>query len=173
MDETRAIEEMIRKVEAQDTVGYGYWPLPCPLDDEISEIVNAFLQAAPAEREAAYGKVNRSSLFLGFSERMAILAVRKNSERPLFEGLIAHVIEDFRFDARENLVRLSLLYHSASKIGLDPIALFDRAAALATPKAAKYIRDFARRSPELRRIEAMRFRETITPEGFSYEYIRR
>ncbi len=172
MNQSAAIEEMIRKVEAQDTVGYGHWPLPCPMDDEISKIINAFLQAAPAEREAIYGRVKRSTLFYAFSERMAILAVREKSERRLFEGLIAHVIEDFRDDARDNLVQLSLLYHSASKIGLNPIALFDRAA-LATPNAAKYLRDFARRRPELRRIEAMRFRETMTPEGFSYEYIRR
>ncbi len=173
MNETRAIEEMIRKVEAEDLAGYGSWPLPCSMDDKLSKIIDAFLQATPTEREAIYGKVKEPFLFLAFSHRMAILAVRENSERRLFEGLIAHVIEDFRDDARDNLVQLSLLYHSASKIRLKPVALFDRAAALATPKAAEYIRDFARRSPELRRIEAMRFRETMTPEGFSYEYIRR
>ena len=101
------------------------------------------------------------------------MAVREKSERRLFEGLIAHVIEDFGDDARENLIQLSLLYHSASKIRLKPVALFDRAAALATPKAAEYIRDFARRWPWDRRIEAMGFRETMTPEGFSYEYMRK
>jgi hypothetical protein len=173
MNETLAIEEMIKRVEAEDLTGYGHWPLPCPVDNEMSTIVNAFLHATPTEREAVYGKVKDPFLFLAFSRRMAILGVRERSERRLFEGLIAHAIEDFKSDARENLIELSLLYHSASRIGLDPAELFQRAAAFATPEAAKYILGFINRNPELRKIETMRFRETMTPEGFSYERIRR
>jgi hypothetical protein len=100
---------------------------------------------------------------------MAILGVRKHSENRLFEGLMGHVIEDFRYDYRENLLVLSLLHYSAFKLGLNPFDLFQRAAAFATPETAKRLLEYGHRKPGAGLIESMGYKEIMTPDGISYK----
>jgi hypothetical protein len=162
-------EDIILMLTLENTGGYGSWPLPCPLDDEITKLIKIFITATPLERkvvseEAAKLKLN--FVFLAFSERMAILGVRENSANRLFDGLMAHVIEDFRYDYRENLLIISLLYHSTVKIGINPVDLFQRAAAFARPEAANFIVKFAENPTGIR---SMGYEEMMTPEGFSYK----
>jgi hypothetical protein len=163
------IQKMIRDLETENLAGYGSWPLPCHVDDKISTIIGIFLRPTPNERKVSFGKTKTSLLFLSFSRRMAILGVRENSENRLFEGLMAHVIEDFRYDYRENLIMLSLLHYSAYKIGLNPYGLFQRAAAFATPETADHLLGYGRRKPGVGLIESMGYREVVTPDGISYE----
>ncbi len=156
----------IGSLESENAVGYGLWHLPCPLDYKISELVNLFLQLESSERQQVYGKCSNAFLLLAFSERMAIWGVRTSSETKLFEGLIAHVVEGFSHDYRENLLVLSLLYHSACKIGSDPSGLFEKAATFASPKAADYLRQFAHKPASIR---SMGYKEVMTVDGFSYK----
>ena len=164
------IEKMIRELEAEDLAGYGSWPLPCDVDDKISRIIKMFQRLKPNERKVSFGKTKTSFLFLAFGTRMAILGARENSENRLFEGLMAHVLEDLRYDYRENLIRLSLLHYSAFKIGLNPYDLFQRAAAFATPETADLLLGYGRRKPGIGLIESMGYKEVMTPDGVSYEY---
>jgi hypothetical protein len=162
-------EDIILMLALKNTAGYSSWPLPCPLDDEITNLINSFITATPLEQnvvseEAAKLKLN--FVFLAFSERMAILGVRENSQNRLFKGLMAHVIEDFRYDYRENLLVISLLYHSAVKIGIDPVDLFQRAAAFARPRVADFIVKFAKSPTGIR---SMGYEEIMTPDGFGYK----
>lgn len=163
------LERVLREIETINSDGYGAWPLPCSLDSEISGLINNFLTSEPVEQQAIIGKVMKPFLFLAFSERMAILGVREISKNRLFEGLIAHVIEGFSYDPRENLLILSLLDHSASKIGLNPSDLFKEAAVFATPEAANYMLEYTHRKPRERKIGLMGYKEIMTPEGFSYQ----
>jgi hypothetical protein len=163
------IQKMISELEAENLAGYGSWPLPCDVDDKISTIIEIFLGLKPNERKVPFGKTKTSFLFLSFSRRMAILGARENSENRLFEGLMAHVIEDFRYDYRENLIVLSLLHYSAFKIGLNPYDLFHRAAAFATPETADRLLRYGRRKPGVGLIESMGYKEVVTPDGVSYE----
>jgi hypothetical protein len=162
-------EDIILSLGLENMMGYGSWPLPCPVDDEIAKLISIFIAATPLERKTVSEEVAKLELtfaFLAFSERMAILGIRENSESRLFEGLMAHVIEDFRYDDRENLLVISLLYHSAVKIGLNPVDLFQKAAAFARPEAANFILRFAQNP---RSIHSMGYKEIMNPEGFSYK----
>lgn len=163
------VEDTIRKLESENLAGYGSWPLPCHVDDELSKIVNIFVASKLDATKISFSKVKTSFLFLAFSERMAILGIREHSENRLFEGLMAHVIEDFRYDYRENLLVLSLLHYSAFKIGLNPFDLFQRAAAFATPETANHLLEYGRRKPGVGLIESMGYKEIITPDGISYK----
>ena len=160
-----SIDNVIKDLESHNTSGYRYWPLPCPMDDKISALIKTFVHLEPADRATVFGKVKKSFLFLAFSERMAVLAVRENSESRLFDGLIAHVLEDFSHDYRENLLILSLLYHSAVKLGSNPIELFRKAAALASPKSADRLVGFAQNPGSIR---SMGYEEITTLDGFDY-----
>lgn len=145
-------------------------PIPSIFDQEISDLINAFLKGTMEEQEFARNAFSDeySFTFLFFSERMACLSVREKLEKYLFEGLIAHAIEGGKFDPRENMLVLSLLYHSAVKIGADPVSLFKRASKFATGKIKEIIAGFPHRKLENRSIEAMGYIESSDKDGFRY-----
>ncbi|MEO6420467.1 MAG: hypothetical protein ABIP39_13710 [Polyangiaceae bacterium] len=143
-------------------------PLPNARDELCEPLTKIYAAASEAERAEvrAAGTEEQLRLLLPFADRMAILAVRSKDDARITSGLIAHAVEDFRWDARENLRSLSLLFRSGEKLGIDAAARFREAARLASPSSRKYFVDFADdpKSPEV-----MGFREVDGPDGFTYE----
>jgi hypothetical protein len=162
------LEERLRQEKA---TGYDRESIPNQLDDEIRVLTTSFLNGTDLERALIISTFNEnhSMTLLLFSERMASLAVRRNSEEILLAGLIAHLIENWRLDPRENLVRLSLLYHAAVKIGCPPEELFSRASAYAPKDIADQLHAFVHRRPRNKAIEAMGYCESRDADGFRYE----
>ena len=72
--------------------GGGYYRsrIPCPEDSEIARAINAFAEATPREQAAFRAGIDRhrSALLQVWSERVAALAVRLDSSRPLVLGLV-------------------------------------------------------------------------------------
>lgn len=96
---------------------------------------------------------------MAYAERMAILAVRKQSPDLLKKGLLALVLEGFKLDPREDIMRLALLDHRAIKIGVNPKQLFEEAATFATGEAIEHLRQFTLRKAQDKSIESMGFSE--------------
>lgn len=145
--------------------------IPSVYDRMISDLLESYVNASAEERKFirdSFSDKYSFTLFF-FSERMACLAVRAKSEKYLFEGLIAHAIEGGKFDWRENILVLSLIYHSAVKLGCDPNVLFKRAAGFAEEPIAQIIQEFPDRKPEERSIQAMGYEESTDDEGFLYK----
>ncbi len=109
------------------------------------------------------------SLLFIYSERIAALGVREQSYRRLLEGLVALLIGGGRFDLRENIRRLALLYHASVKIGIDPKDLFRDAASYERNSVAAEIVDFLDRTPEEGSLKAMGYKEGQAEDGFTYE----
>ena len=103
-----------------------------------------------------------------YAERMAILAVRIRSQNALKKGLLALVLEGFTCDMRESIMRLTLLSHSAHKIGVDMERLFEEVASSTNGDAERVLREFVGRSVEDKSIESMGYSEEMTSDGFSY-----
>lgn len=163
--------EQESKLKPENHQGYWSSQIPSDVDRDISVLIDAFVNATSEEQRfiSSVFTDDHSFTFIRFSERMACLAVREKSEKYIFEGLIAHVIENGKFDWRENILVLSLLYHSAIKIGADPVLLFNKAAALAEGEIKEIIRNFPNRAPEDRSIEAMGYVESESEQGFCYK----
>jgi len=153
--------------------GYYHQPIPNELDDEIGNLVRVFIEASAQGREAILSKSREANSFalIVFAERMAALAVRENSRRRLLEGLLALIIEGFKFDYRDNMTIWAPLYHSAAKIGVEPEGLFQEAASYARNTVSEWMLDFPKRSPEERGLRAFKFKETYAPDGFRYERV--
>jgi hypothetical protein len=66
----------------------------------------------------------------------------------LIAALLSSTIEDYREIARTN----SLLFRAAELLGADPVALFESAAAIASPDAAEAARLFANADESARSI---------------------
>jgi hypothetical protein len=107
---------------------------------------------------------------VGFSDRFAILAERGKSEELLRIGYVAHAIEGFRYDARENILKLALLAHVARKIGCIPNEMVDWAASMGSDEARAFLASFKQRPDEINTLETMGIKETSTPRGVVYEY---
>jgi hypothetical protein len=138
---------------------------------EISKIINIFVNSPSDGRRELIDALNSDHTFvlLAFAERMAALGVRERSRQRLFEGLIAIVIENFRYDTRENILILSLLNHSCVKIGVDPVELFREAASFADQEAADELNQFVKRPPESKGIKSMGYKEVMAQDGFRYQ----
>ena len=170
MDILTTLSGLVERLRQKNTAGYDSEPIPNQLDEEILALTVSFLNGTDLERElivSAFDE-NHSMTLILFSERMASLAVRRNSEDILLAGLVAQIIEKWRFDARENLLRLTLLYHSAVKIGCLPEQLFNRASKCASKDVANQLHAFVHRKAQNRGIEVMGYEESNDADGFRY-----
>jgi hypothetical protein len=143
------------------------------MDAQITDFVNFYIQATHPERQEILSNMRPefSDAFFAFSERMAALAVRQQARERIVNGLVALLIEDFRFDFRDTLRRLAPLYQSASKIGADPSLLFLEAASYGTNDVAKAIAEFPERPPNDRSLESMAYKEEQADGSTGFRYI--
>jgi len=140
--------------------------IPCPDDSRIGRAVKAFSAARPiwqaAFREAI--DLDRADLLCAWSERMAALAVRLDSPRPLVLGLVALSLADETGDG-EALLVAPLHRRSAEKLGADPIRLFDEAAGVTDLAGARWLREARDSEDEL---EDTGYVEDADADGFRY-----
>jgi hypothetical protein len=148
--------------------GEGYYDrrIPCPEDSRIGRAVKAFTAAEPAWQAAFREAVDhdRADLLCAWSERLAALAVRLDSPRPLVVGLVGLALAD-EADEGDALLVAPLHRRSAEKLGADPIRLFDEAAGLADLPGARWLRE-ARDSDD--QVEDAGYIEDADADGFRY-----
>lgn len=163
------IKQVLESLNEATKKGYGP-TCPGPLDLQFASLAEYYSLASESEREEIRAGVRDESrsLILGFSDRLSVLAARSGDERYVFLALLAHAIEDFSYDPRENLVRLALVNHVAERLGMDTSSLFRRAGSLASEEAAARFASFVKRPPALKSLKAMKIREVMTDEGVDY-----
>jgi hypothetical protein len=140
----------------------------------IGELCEVFLGASPEVRAeiVSYVHTEFSTNFFWFAKRMAALGVRRSSPEAVRMGLTALIVENNNFDFRDMLMSLVLIYHSAVKLDLDPLQLFDSAASLTVnEELAEIVRDFPRRSPHDRSLATFRYEESGQGESFRYRRV--
>ena len=146
--------------------GYYERPIPCAADSRIGRAVKAF-SAAPPVWQAAFREaidLDRADLLCAWSERMAALAVRLESPRPLVLGLVALSLADESADGEAQLVA-PLHRRSAEKLGFDASRIFDEAAGLTDLAGARWLRDARDSEDEL---EDTGYVEDADADGFRY-----
>ena len=85
------------------------------------------------------------------------------------DALTWQAIEGGRFDLRDNLMSIALIYLAAVRLELDVVAIFDDISRTAPPELASAITRFPRRAPSDRSAEAFGYREVPTAAGVRYE----
>jgi hypothetical protein len=162
---------IIQKLHSARKIGYGKI-LPSNLDKEFINLASYYLESTNINREKIRSILPDDTLLLiiGFSDRMCILADRNKDKNYLLYALAAHSIEDFRYDYRENIIRLALIYHVAEKLGLDSNLLFNEISSISSQRTVGYLTDFLNRPSELKRIDVMNIVEIDTPDGVIYKH---
>jgi hypothetical protein len=122
--------------------GYYERPIPCAADSRIARAVKAFTAAPPLWQAGFRDAIDldRADLLCAWSERVAAMAVRLESPRPIVLGLVGLSLADESADG-EALLVAPLHRRSAEKLGADPIRLFDEAAGLSDLAGARWLRE--------------------------------
>jgi hypothetical protein len=146
--------------------GYYDSPIPCAEDELIARAVKVYTAADPSWQAAFRDALDhdRADLLCAWSERVAALAVRLDSPRPLVLGLVALSVADDAA-AGEALLIAPLHRRSADKLDADADRLFDEAAGLTDLVGARWLRD-ARDSDE--QVEDAGYIEHFGEDGFRY-----
>ena len=146
-------------------------PLPCATDAKILEIVSGVINGTSDERQELYAAITKkasSSLQL-FGQRMSMLSVRKKSADLLLRGMVAMTMVK-KPDERSMAIRLTLLYRSAQLLGLDADEFFQQSVQYMqgiSPSIGHTI-SFLERTPRLKGVESMGYREVDGPSGLVY-----
>jgi hypothetical protein len=120
-------------------------PKPNAYDDALAEMCRRYASGDARTRARTRRSLAQEEFYklIGFAEREAVFGLRSRGAEKLADGLTAlAMIEVERVDERDLLVSLSLLNHSAVRIGADVGRLFRDAAALAEPATSRLIVEF-------------------------------
>jgi hypothetical protein len=139
------------------------------LDRELTSVVRKFIKLSAPEREVFRKRVSLTQFYslLRFAERHAVFALREKSADLLRDGLNAiAVIEMERTDYRDILGVLSLLSHTARRIGLEPDNEIKHASQFAEPNNSKLLSSFVFQSEDYKDIaKSWGFKEIHTSSG--------
>jgi hypothetical protein len=165
------LETALAVLQGVNVVDYYQLALPDPLDETLFGIVSAYSALPGPQRErfvAALSPQQRSLLGV-FGHRAATLSVREQDPERLRIGLVANAIANTVIPEKRNVdVALAVFHHCAQRLALDPVALFDEAAELATDEAAARMRAFGRRSDVT--LQQYGWREMRTAEGVRFKF---
>lgn len=126
-------------------------PTKNSLDSELIALCQKFAKSdakARAEMRASIS-MDEFNTLITFANRAAVFAMREKSVEWINNALTAiAMIEAKRTDPRDILMPLSLLYHSAKRIGANPDQLFRDAGKLSEPDVATLLSGYVDRSAE-------------------------
>jgi len=157
----------LSRLQAPGGGGYYRSRIPCAEDSEIARAINAFTESTPREQAAFRSGIDRTraGLLQVWSERIAALAVRLDSPKPLVLGLVGLSLAQAD-DDHEALLVAPLHRRSAEKLGVDAGRLFDEAAGRTDLAGARWLAE-QRDSDD--QPEDAGYVEDDDGEGFRYE----
>jgi hypothetical protein len=161
------VRNELERLEVPGGGGYYRSRIPCPEDSAIARAIHAFAEATPREQAAFRAGIDRSraGLLQVWSERVAALAVRLDSSRPLVLGLVGLSLSA-QDDEGEALLIAPLHRRSAEKLGVDPIRIFDEAAGRTDLAGARWLAEMRDSEDQP---EDAGYVEDDDGEGFRYE----
>lgn len=113
-----------------------------------------YVSLNPDERSEVQKNLNDSQgkKIIGFSVIAAEKAINEKNSDWIKSAITLHIIENFRFDYRENIRLITLLNHAAARIGISIENIFDGLSYLASPLALDYFRKYLSDNQPLNRI---------------------
>lgn len=115
-------------------------------DEQLSVIVDTSKQFATDAKFrnelVATIKDEERLLLLSISGRLAEEAYNHKSKDYIEAALILHLIENFKWDIRENIIYLTIIWHVAKELGMDPRQLFTKAVMISSEEAGKALTNY-------------------------------
>ena len=159
---------------------YDFWrgetylinPAPSALDSTLRKLCQSFAKDGAGARAKTRASISMDEFYtlLTFSKRAAVFGIRERNAAWLVDGLTAlSMIELDRVDFRDIIVSVSLLHHSAVRIGQNANQLLSDAAALSEPAVSRLIKDFIKSPSEDKVLRAKwGYDEVETRDGIGF-----
>ena len=176
MIEEKVIKKALQLSSFVEDIGdrkYRKSALPNHFDDGIIEICEFIQTIDDNQRNEFIALLDDDAIWmlLSFSDRMSMLGVRKNSVDDLVHGLIALILITRENNYQDIMITISLFYHSATFLKVDPRELFTAASRYAPSEYARNLfMQFLDRSPKDQRIAAFGVEEVQGPNGLVYQF---
>lgn len=166
-----SIDNILSLLERSRLGQYAAERLPSDTDKQILQLTRVFREGSEEQRTLIRDQVTDEYTYglLTFAKRMAVLTVRKEEVKWAKEGLLAVAIENFNLDQREDMPMLCLLNHSITKIGADPVAVFEEVARYAEPDVSETMMRYVKKKEREKSIAAMGYEEVSGADGFDYK----
>jgi hypothetical protein len=121
--------------------------IPSPLDDQFRAIARAYRKAEPALRQQVREQIPTEYWLplLQLGDRCAEWALVDRDTQHLEDGLTAYCLEDFRFDAHENLVHLCRLWYAGKTLHADTAGIFNQVAQCGSSQGLQELSNFSAR----------------------------
>jgi hypothetical protein len=164
------ITESMRQLNPARLAGWGASRIPNEIDDEITDVIECYLELDAGGKRKVRESVERDQkfVFLAFAERMASLAIRLRSQEPLTMAMMAMFLQIGTGDMREDILILTLIYTAAHKLGLDPRSLFLGSARQFGLDDTSGLEAFLKRSDEDKSLASMGYVEGTDEDGFRF-----
>jgi hypothetical protein len=121
--------------------------IPSEVDTQFSELARAYRGADSHLRQEVRDQIPSEYWLplLQLGDRCAEWALVDKDPKHIEDGLTAYCIEDFRFDAHENLVHLSRLWYAGKTLRADPGSLFSQVGRLGSQQGLQELSNFSAR----------------------------
>jgi hypothetical protein len=121
--------------------------VPSELDTRFREIARAYRKAEPKLRQQVREQIPNEYWLplLELGDRCAEWAIADKDPTHIEDGLTAYCLEDFRFDAHENLVHLSRLWYAGKTLHADSARLFSEVGRCGSERGLQELSDFSAR----------------------------
>ncbi len=143
-------------------------PTKNSLDSELVALCQTFAKSdakARAEMRASIS-MDEFNTLITFANRAAVFAMREKNVAWINNALSAiAMIEAGRTDPRDILMPLSLLYHSAKRIGVNPDQLFRDAGKLSEPDVTTLLTEYVERPAEAKDLRTSWGYDEVQTEG--------
>ncbi len=174
MPEEMTLHEAVKFLNHLPATQYWEGKMPCKEDELICGICESYQNASSWERREFREKleVNGWRMLWSFLRRTAMLGARERSVRRVACGLIALTIcaEDPETEYYDVLMDLSILYHSACRVG-DPYRIFEAGVEHVDDERIRdLLLGFLDRDPHDQRLEAMGWEAIEGPSGLIYRF---
>lgn len=147
-------------------------PVKNSLDSEVVALCQKFAKSDAQARADMRTSISTDEAYtlITFSQRAAVFAMREHDVNWVNNGLTAIAMTEApRTDPRDILWALSLLYHSAKKVGANADQIFRDTAKLSEPQVAELLTGFVERRPNDKDIRsAWGYDEVETKGGIGF-----
>lgn len=151
----------------------------CLLDDcyidkkTISSLINNYANISEAERIILRDSVPMEDrlTILSITEKLATLAYKYKDCDYLIAALTLISIEDFKWDERESIIYLSIIWFVSEKLKCNSVDLFNKIISVSSKDGTASFNNFLNRDSSLKSLKAMRLRAIEDNDNITFEQI--
>ncbi len=142
--------QAIEKISILESARFAFKPMPTEVEHAVLRLYEIFQTVGRVEREDVLSTIefDLQRRLLGISTKFAERAINEDNILFLELGIFCHVLEDVRWDDRENIRNFIFLKYAANHLDVDLTGIFEeKLKPFASARAIQFLDGCFARSP--------------------------